>query len=89
MNAIAGLVRFSRVSGDAREAGVAAPIIGLADGDVQALFGFVRRLGLSDAQADDAVQEVHARLLVEYRRGIVIANPRAWAYRSIYRLAMD
>jgi RNA polymerase sigma factor (sigma-70 family) len=62
---------------------------GLADADGQALFGFVRRLGLSDAQADDAVQETFARLLAEYRRGIVIANPRAWAFRAIYRLAMD
>jgi RNA polymerase sigma factor (sigma-70 family) len=61
----------------------------LADGDAQAMFGFVRRLGLSDEQADDAVQEVFTRLLAEHRRGIVIANPRAWAYRSIYRLAMD
>jgi RNA polymerase sigma factor (sigma-70 family) len=61
----------------------------LADGDAQALFGFVRRLGLSDEQADDAVQEVFTRLLTEHRRGIVIANPRAWAYRSVYRIAMD
>lgn len=61
----------------------------LADGDAQALFGFVRRLGLSDDQADDAVQEVFTRLLAQHRNGIVIANPRAWAYRSIYRLAMD
>jgi RNA polymerase sigma factor (sigma-70 family) len=61
----------------------------LADGDAQALFGFVRRLGLTDEQADDAVQEVFTRLLAEHRRGIVIANPRAWAYRAIYRLAMD
>jgi len=64
-------------------------VVGLADGDAQALFGFVRRLGLSDAQADDAVQETQVRLLTEYRRGITIANPRAWAFRSIYRLAMD
>jgi RNA polymerase sigma-70 factor (ECF subfamily) len=61
----------------------------LADGDAQCLFGFVRRLGLTDEQADDAVQEVFTRLLAEHRRGIVIANPRAWAYRAIYRLAMD
>jgi RNA polymerase sigma factor (sigma-70 family) len=61
----------------------------LADGDAQALFGFVRRLGLTDEQADDAVQEVFTRLLAEHRRGVVIANPRAWTYRSIYRLAMD
>jgi len=61
----------------------------LADGDAQALFGFVRRLGLSDEQADDAVQEVFTRLLAQHRSGMLIANPRAWAYRSIYRLAMD
>lgn len=66
-----------------------APVVGLADNDAQALFGFVRRLGLSDVQADDAVQETQVRLLAETRRGIAIANPRAWAFRSIYRLAMD
>jgi RNA polymerase sigma factor (sigma-70 family) len=61
----------------------------LRDADGQYLFGFVRRLGLSDDQADDAVQEVLARLLAALRGEVVIANPRAWAYRSIYRLAMD
>ena len=61
----------------------------LTGGDAQALFGFVRRLGLTDEQADDAVQEVLARLLAEQRRGVAIENPRAWAYRSIYRIAMD
>lgn len=61
----------------------------LEDGDAQALFGFVRRLGLSDEQADDAVQEVLTRLLNEHRRGVAIIDPRSWAYRSIYRLAMD
>lgn len=85
----ARLLRFSRASDGAREAAAAAASFGLGDGDVQALFGFVRRLGLSDAQADDAVQETQLRLLAEFRRGIVIANPRAWAFRSIYRLAMD
>lgn len=61
----------------------------LEDGDAQALFGFVRRLGLSDEQADDAVQEVITRLLTEHRRGVAIIDPRSWAYRAIYRLAMD
>ena len=61
----------------------------LAGGDMQALFGFVRRLGLSDEQADDAVQEVLTRLLAEQRRGVIVVNPRSWAYRSIYRIAMD
>ena len=70
-------------------AGLAGVVARLDDGEAQALFGFVRRLGLSDEQADDAVQEVFARLLEEHRRGIAIANPRSWAYRAIYRLAMD
>lgn len=57
--------------------------------DTQGLFGFVRRLGLTDEQADDAVQDVLLRLLDQLRDGTSILNPRAWAYRSIYRLAMD
>lgn len=61
----------------------------LGNREAQALFGFVRRLGLTDAQADDAVQEVLLRLLGQLRDGSEIRNPRAWAYRSIYRIAMD
>lgn len=57
--------------------------------EAQALFGFVRRLGLTDSQADEAVQEVLVRLLDALRDGTLIRDPRAWAYRSIYRLAMD
>lgn len=55
----------------------------------QALFGFVRRQGLTDDQARDAVQEALLRLWHELRGGTRIENPRAWAYRAIYRLAMD
>lgn len=55
----------------------------------QALFGFVRRLGLSDTQAADCVQEVMLRMWAELDRGIVILDPRGWAFRAIYRLAMD
>jgi RNA polymerase sigma factor (sigma-70 family) len=55
----------------------------------QALFGFVRRQGLSESQADDAVQDVLLRLWTELQRGVVVDNPRGWAFRSIYRLAMD
>ena len=55
----------------------------------QALFGFVRRLGLSDAQAADAVQDVLLRLWAELEAGRSIEEPKAWAFRSIYRLAMD
>ena len=55
----------------------------------QALFGFVRRLGLSDAQAADAVQDVLLRLWAEVLAGRSIEQPKAWAFRAIYRLAMD
>ncbi len=74
----------------ARAADDMGAIVGLLqDGEAQALFGFVRRLGLTDEQADDAVQEVFARMLDVQRQGVSIANPRSWAYQSIYRLAMD
>jgi RNA polymerase sigma factor (sigma-70 family) len=55
----------------------------------QALFGFVRRQGLTDEQARDAVQEALLRLWTALRGGASIENPRAWSYRAIYRLAMD
>ena len=55
----------------------------------QAMFGFACRQGLSAAEAQDAVQETLLRLLRELRSGASIDNPRAWAYRSLYRLAMD
>jgi RNA polymerase sigma factor (sigma-70 family) len=67
-------------------AGVVARI---QEADGQALFGFVRRLGLADDQADDAVQEVLLRLMAQLEAGAAIVNARAWAYRSIYRIAMD
>lgn len=72
---------------DAEE--VAAIVAGIQAGEAQALFGFVRRLGLTDEQADDAVQEAFTRMLDVQRQGVSIANPRAWAYRTVYRLAMD
>lgn len=55
----------------------------------QAMFGFIRRQGLSDPEAEDAVQETLLRLWRELRGGELIDNPRAWAYRAIYRIAMD
>lgn len=89
MLAFARLVRFASWPVDSGRAEADVAVAGLQQGEGQALFGFVRRLGLTDEQADDAVQEVFARLLAEYRNDVVIANPRSWAYRSIYRLAMD
>jgi RNA polymerase sigma-70 factor (ECF subfamily) len=55
----------------------------------QALFGFVRRLGLSDSQAADCVQEAMLRLWAELDRGTVIVEPKGWAFRTAYRIAMD
>ena len=55
----------------------------------QQMFGFVRRQGLSDTEAQDAVQETLLRLFRELRGGQSIDNPRAWAFRALYRLAMD
>jgi RNA polymerase sigma-70 factor (ECF subfamily) len=53
------------------------------------LFGFARRVGLDTEQANDAVQEVFTRLLAELSRGVVVADPRSWTYRVLYRIAMD
>lgn len=97
----AGLIPAGRL-GDVEHARLPAPAPALAASDdpdlvvvdvevrhAQALFGFVRRQGLSDVEAQDAVQDVLFRLWLELRRGAVIENPRAWAFRSVYRIAMD
>jgi RNA polymerase sigma-70 factor (ECF subfamily) len=55
----------------------------------QQLFGFARRLGLSDEAAADAVQETLVRLWRELRRGVLIDEPAGWAFRTLYRVAMD
>lgn len=55
----------------------------------QALFGFVRRLGLTDAEANDVVQEVFLRLWRQLGTGRPMDNAKGWAYRTAYRLAMD
>lgn len=64
-------------------------VVDLEKHDGQSLFGFVRRQGLTDDQARDAVQETLLRLWRELAAGATIENPRAWCYRAIYRLAMD
>jgi RNA polymerase sigma factor (sigma-70 family) len=55
----------------------------------QDLFGLARRSGLSDAAAEDAVQDALLRLWLEIRGGVDILDPRAWAFRTLYRIAMD
>ena len=53
------------------------------------LFGLCRRLGLNDEEANDAVQETFLRMWTESSRGTVIVDPDGWAFRVVYRLAMD
>ena len=53
------------------------------------LWGLARHLGLSPEEADDAVQETLLRLWTVLRDGAAIERMDAWAFRSLYRLAMD
>jgi RNA polymerase sigma factor (sigma-70 family) len=55
----------------------------------QEMFGFARRLGLADEDASDAVQETMLRLWRELDSGTNVADPDAWAFRTLYRLAVD
>lgn len=55
----------------------------------QQLFGFARRLGLPDEEAEEVVQEALLRLWRTLGHGTVIEAPAAWAFRTTYRLAMD
>jgi RNA polymerase sigma-70 factor (ECF subfamily) len=55
----------------------------------QEMFGFVRRLGLDDEAASDAVQETMLRLWRELDAGTEIADPDAWTFRTLYRLGID
>lgn len=73
----------------ADDAGADRIVIRLDEAQGRALHGFVIRMGLSADEADDAVQEVLLRLWSSLRSGSAIDDPKAWAFRSIYRLAMD
>ena len=53
------------------------------------LWGLARHLGLSPDEADDVVQETLVRLWSALRDGAAIERVDAWAFRSLYRLAMD
>ena len=53
------------------------------------LWGLARRLGASDEEAADAVQEVHLRLWHQLNRGVEIRDVDAWTFRVLYRLVMD
>ena len=66
-----------------------AVVLSVHDRRGQELFGFARRLGLSDESAADTVQESLLRMWRELSRGSTIEKPDAWAFRTVYRLAMD
>jgi RNA polymerase sigma factor (sigma-70 family) len=53
------------------------------------LWGLARHLGLSQDEADDAVQDTLLRLWSALRDGQPIERPDAWAFRTLYRSAMD
>ena len=55
----------------------------------RALFGLARRLGASDEQAADVLQETHLRLWQALHDGAAIADVDAWTFRVAYRLVMD
>ena len=89
---------LSRVGGDEAARGgpvdvgrgsAADVVSAIEHDDGQALLGFARRLGLSDVEADDAIQETLMKVYLELRRGVVIRSPRAWAFRACYRVCMD
>jgi len=55
----------------------------------QGLLGLALRSGLAHDAAEDAVQEALFRLWQEVRKGVDIIDPRAWSFRTLYRIAMD
>jgi RNA polymerase sigma factor (sigma-70 family) len=55
----------------------------------QSLLGLAIRSGLAHDAAEDAVQEAMFRLWQEVRKGVDVIDPRAWTFRTLYRIAMD
>ena len=51
--------------------------------------GLARRLGASEEQAADVLQEVHLRLWQQLQGGTDIHDVDAWTFRVAYRLVMD
>jgi RNA polymerase sigma-70 factor (ECF subfamily) len=78
----------------ARETGIGADALRATVVSLQAdrgaeLWGLARHLNLAPEEADDAVQETLLRLWSALRDGQAIERPDAWAFRTLYRLAMD
>ena len=53
------------------------------------LFGLARRLGLSEDEADDAVQETLLRLWRALDSQSAIGDLEGWSFRVLYRFCMD
>lgn len=53
------------------------------------VWGLARRLGASDEEAADIVQEAYLRLWRELATGAPIQDADAWVFRVAYRLVMD
>lgn len=66
-----------------------ATVISLQANRGAELWGLARHLNLTPEEADDAVQETLLRLWSALRDGQAIERPDAWAFRTLYRLAMD
>jgi len=64
-------------------------VIDLERAHGQILFGFVRRLGVSDTAAADVVQESLLRLFDALNAGQPIRDSKSWTFHVAYRLAMD
>jgi len=64
-------------------------VIGVDEAHGRALRGFVVRMGLSADEGDDVVQEALLRLWSTLRVGGTVEDPRAWCFRTVYRLAVD
>jgi RNA polymerase sigma-70 factor (ECF subfamily) len=76
--------------GDSRHARHADQVVRDVDqAHGQSLLGLAIRSGLAHDAAEDAVQEALFRLWQEIRKGVDIIDPRAWSFRTLYRIAMD
>jgi RNA polymerase sigma-70 factor (ECF subfamily) len=87
-------LRRRRSASEETSPAVGLPLAASAVSDVhdrrgRELFGLCRRLGLDDDESNDAVQETFLRMWAESKRGTIILDPDAWAFRVTYRLAMD
>ena len=66
-----------------------ATVVALQTERGRELWGLARHLGLTPDEADDAVQETLLRMWAALRDGEQLVRPDAWAFRTLYRLAMD